>query len=162
MRCNTVKKHLIAYSDGALSQGLHKKVSLHIASCGSCQKEYKALARLQAAMSSMEQLSPPPPAMAHHILQRARSEHVGTREREGWSLFRPVLPMWRPAFVAASLLCAIGIYWLYYSPKGLLVPDQEEMFIAERIDLFQNLDVIRDLSLLEMLESVENPHGEHG
>jgi anti-sigma factor RsiW len=165
MRCNKARKHLTALLDGELEEKLRGSIEEHLDGCSVCQSERKALERVRGAMERMEmpelELSVSPEA----ILDQAGSEDRGSGKRERKGRDRSLLggaPLvgLRPAIAAATGLAFIALVWLVPFLRTIPLPTDPEVFMVERMELFENLDLIRDLSLLESLEIEEGQGGE--
>ena len=154
MQCKKVKKNLAAYMDGEISEELHARITRHISGCTSCKMELKELQRILEAMAAVEEIPAPPPAMAQQILDRAAAAPVkkgkGQVER---ITFRPAPLRDRifrqPGYIIAGLLCVVGLYLAFPHMRNITVPEQQEIRIAEKMELFDNLEVIRNLSLMQ-------------
>jgi len=167
MRCKKVKESLTAFLDGELPGRLEERIQEHLAACPGCEAERKALERLRYAVEGMEAPPTDSSISAEAILERAgfyqregRAVRKGGRRLAGrrvspWSIIG-----WRPALALATGLAVIGLWRVYPFLRSLPVPTDAEIRFAERVDLFENLDLIRDLSLLEVLESEGDRDGE--
>ena len=166
MRCKKVQENLTAFLDEELPESRRDGISRHLALCESCEKEREALERVRNAFSSLGKTDGGSLPTAQEILRKDRSEEApsGASRLQDllMDLLIPARRLARPAFVAAGLLCAVGLFWLYPSLRGLRVSSSEERYMAERMDLFENLDLIRDLSVLDLMEAAENQDVEAG
>ncbi len=59
MNCRQVKENLSAYLDGMLDENEQAEVKKHLEGCSECLKEYEALKKTVAVLSSLEELIPP-------------------------------------------------------------------------------------------------------
>ena len=69
---------------------------------------------------------------------------------------------WKPALALGSVFCAVILWRAYPFLNTLPVPTQRERVVAERMDLFEHLDVIEDLSLLQWISEGEAADEETG
>lgn len=162
MQCKKARRHLTAYLDGELDARLRKEIEDHLAGCGACETERKALERVRQALEDMEM----PPFVSSvspdALLARARSgsrdkgkARKRTRDRRlaGFPL------RLRPAVALGTGAAVIGIIWVAASRRPLPVPTAQEFFLVEEMELFENLDLIRNLALLEELEAEASEDG---
>ena len=166
MRCKKARQNLTAFLDEELPANRRDQISRHLEGCASCQKEREALERVRHAFSSLGEEAGGSLPTAQEILRKARVEELPSRASSVKGMITDLLipgrRLARPVMVAAGLLCAVGLYWLYPSLRGLKVPSPEERYMAERMDLFENLGLIQDLSVLDLLEAAESQDVEAG
>jgi anti-sigma factor RsiW len=146
-----VADRLAALAAGDLPDSEARPVREHLASCAACAEE---LGLLQQAVSLVGQngRGEPRPGFASRVAARAAELRV-----------RPVgAPWWRWAFggaVAAAIVAAVVVV---ARPRGA-VPG-EEVLLAHRLELFedlsvvQNQDALRDLDVVAVLHTL-GPEG---
>jgi anti-sigma factor RsiW len=165
MRCNRTKRHLTAFLDGELDEKLRAGIEEHLSSCATCRSERKALERVRSAMEQMQLPELEPCVSADAILDRARSENRDSgkweREGRGRSLLGGISVVGlRPAIAVAMGLGVVAMVWLVPFLRSIPLPTDQEVFMVERMELFENLDLIQDLSLLERLGVEQGQDGE--
>ncbi len=152
MKCQRASKNLTAFLDGELPEAFREKIREHVESCPDCQRERAALERVRQSLDLMEAPTLSEGVSPDAILEReARPGQAFREERNGLRAGRwfPNIRVWQPAAALAVVLVAIGVWQALPRFKAFPPPSDQEIFMVERMDLFENLDLIRNLSRLE-------------
>ena len=144
-----IADRLNAWLAGTLPEADAAEVRAHLASCPACEDERRLLA------ASRSVLEPGPavdtrPWFATRVAARAAEVRP-----------RPVgAPWWRPVFgggLAAAALGALALVAVPALQKHESAP-REEMILAQRLDLFEDLGIVQNQEALEDFEVVEVLH----
>lgn len=144
----------MAFLDGELGSGLRSKVARHLEGCPSCRKELEAYARVSSVLKGMSLPPFPDDLSAERILRMAAAEQAGSK---GTGL-EPADPprntprwLWKPALALGSVMTLIVFWRAYPYFRSLPVPTQDEVLVAEKMGLFENLELMEDLTTLELI-----------
>lgn len=175
MTCEKIKKELVAYRHGELSERERTWVTDHLSTCLSCTREEAQLARVSQLLTNLERIIPSPDFAMTFQRRLAQKAHV---EQESglahW--WREWLSSWQlaPALAgAASLIVFLG----YVLSGHLTIPQQAPSVPAEiakqsepstdpaarpieQPELFANYGVIADLDRLAHFEEVASTENE--
>jgi len=142
-----VADRLVAWAVGDLPEGEARQVREHLASCAACAEERDLLQEAASVVAPMGH-GQPRPGFASRVAMRA----VELRVQPAGA------PWWRWAFggaVAAAVAAAVVVV---ARPRGA-VPG-EEVLLAQRLELFedlsvvQNQDALRDLDVVALLHTL--------
>jgi anti-sigma factor RsiW len=139
------QEELVAVLDGALAPGALAGARRHVEGCAACRGE---LARLEAAVSALRAGSPAPePSPFFSTRLAARIASLPPRRRAG-GLLRAV--PWRPV-LAGGLAVALAVGAVLVQ-RGRTA---EELAVAARLDLLQDLEVVASVGDVETTEDAE-------
>ncbi|HUW58531.1 MAG TPA: anti-sigma factor [Planctomycetota bacterium] len=139
--CEDIRELLSAGLDGELSAAEAARLEAHLASCEACRRERDALERVWNGLGVLGDVKTPE-GMTERVLARVAS--IRTHRRPRAFLRRWVYPL----ATAAAVLLAFVIGRLLWV-DGELDPQTQQ--IVRNIDLFENLDVLRDLDMIEKM-----------
>lgn len=152
---------LTAYVRGELTERTREAVSRHLSGCAECRETVSAFRSLFEALAR----APEPPAIQwgrYRAEIRARLESESGRRR--WAWWRHPLPLAASAGVATALLV---VALLMSSPRQELpvrlaaenLNGFEEVVLGTRLDLLQQYPVVERLELLEDLDVIRQLDG---
>jgi anti-sigma factor RsiW len=138
---------LLSHLDGALAPGDAEEVNRHLSGCGECAEERAALEEARRLLVPMR--AEPRPGFAGRVARKASSQASKTARA----------PLWRwaaggglaVASLAALALVAIG------PRRGPDGPSQD-LRMAQRLDLYEDMSVLQHEQALEDLDVVEVLH----
>ena len=137
---------------GALAEGEAAEVRRHLASCAACAEERDLLQQAAAIVPRLPEADPRP-GFAGRVAARAgdlRPRPIGA-------------PWWRWAFGGGLAVAAAAAALLVARPATR--PPTEELLVAQRLDLFedlsvvQNQDALRDLDVVAVLHTLGPEEG---
>ena len=155
------REELVAVLDGALAPGALAGARCHVEGCAACRAE---LARLEAAVSALRVGSPAPepsPFFSTRLAARIaslpprlvpgtpspREARLGRGRRAG-GLLRAV--PWRPVLVGGlAVALAVGAVLVQRGRTA------EELAVAARLDLLEDLEVVASVGDVETAEDAE-------
>ena len=111
---------------------------------------------MKTACELMAAMEPSPSAStlsAEEILRLARRPGGGAKEkkRRKRTIFPGQGPLWIPT-LAVITVCSVIIIWQITRHMDIVSPPApQEIFVAERMELFENLGLIENLDLLEFV-----------
>jgi anti-sigma factor RsiW len=139
------REELVAVLDGALAPGALAEARRHVEGCAACRGE---LARLEAALSALRAGSPAPePSPFFSMRLAARIASLPPPRRAG-GLLRAV--PWRPV-LAGGLAVALAVGAVLVQ-RGRTA---EELAVAARLDLLEDLEVVASVGDVETAEDAE-------
>ena len=139
------REELVAVLDGALAPGALAEARRHVEGCAACRAE---LARLEAAVSALRVGSPAPePSPFFSTRLAARIASLPAPGRAG-GLLRAVT--WRPV-LAGGLAVALAVG----AVLGQRGRTAEELAVAARLDLLEDLEVVASVGDVETAEDAE-------
>jgi anti-sigma factor RsiW len=140
-----VADRLAAWAAGDLPDGEARQVREHLAGCAACAEEHDLLQQARSVVASIGQ-GEPRPGFASRVAARAAELHV-----------RPVgAPWWRWGFAGAAAAAAVAAVVVVARPPGA-VPG-EEVILAQRLELFEDLSVVQNQDALSDLDVVAVLH----
>ncbi|GAC1550640.1 MAG: hypothetical protein NVS2B9_16810 [Myxococcales bacterium] len=137
---------LLAHLDGALSAAAAEEVARHLAGCRACTEERAGLEEARALLAPLR--AEPRPGFALRVARQAGGGAVRTVGAPWWR--------WAAggglavASLAALALVAVG-------PRRAQQPS-EDLRMAQRLDLYEDMSVLQNQQALEDLEIVEVLH----
>jgi anti-sigma factor RsiW len=141
-----IADRIVAWLAGALPEAEAAKVRRHLESCGTCAEE-RDLVRAGLSVAPLLPTADPRPGFAVRVAACAADARP-----------RPVgAPWWRWAFgggLAAAAIAAVAV--LVARPAA--PPSADEVVLAQRLDLFEDLDVVRNQDALRDLDVVAVLH----
>jgi len=144
-----IADRLNAWLSGSLPEAEAAELRSHLAGCAACEEERRLLE------ASRDVVQPGPAVEARPWL----ATKVAARAAELRP--RPVgAPWWRLAFgggLAAGALAALALVAVPALQKHEPAP-REEMILAQRLDLFEDLGIVQNQEALEDFEVVEVLH----
>ena len=139
--CDDIRELLSADLDGELTDAEAHRLEEHLASCESCRRERDELGRVWDGLGVLGDVDVPE-GMTARVLARVAAGRARTRRI-------PRLPRWvYPLATAAAILLAFVVGHMLWT-NGELDPQTRQ--IVRDIDLYENLDVLRDLDMLEKM-----------
>ena len=139
------REELVAVLDGALAPGALAEARRHVEGCAACRGE---LARLEAAVAALRAGSPAPePSPFFSMRLAARIASLPPPRRAG-GLLRAV--PWRPV-LAGGLAVALAVGAVLVQ-RGRTA---EELAVAARLDLLEDLEVVASVGDVETAEDAE-------
>jgi anti-sigma factor RsiW len=141
-----VEGDLTAYLDGALGPAHRAEVESHLAGCSACRAERDRLAALIGAISKLPPPPDPSPGFARAFWARIDAEPPRRRGLLGilrsgrWTLVTPLAG----AVAAAAVVLVVR--------QGHLRTERE---IAERLDLFENYELVASIGAVQTAEDAE-------
>ena len=146
-----VAHRLVAWAAGDLADGEARQVREHLASCAACAEE-RDLLKEAASVVAPAGHGEGRPGFASRVAARAVELRV-----------RPVgAPWWRWAFGGAVAAAVAAALVVVARPRG--AAPGEEVLLAQRLELFedlsvvQNQDALRDLDVVAVLHTL-GPEG---
>ena len=139
---------LSALVDGELSPAQQEEVRRHLDGCPACRQDLATLQRNDARLRQMPGLTPS--ADFNSTFWRKVEQLEARPGRTAW--LRYLFSGWRP-LVAGGLAGLAAAVFIAYGPYRALT--QEEMFIADNIELLDDMDIVRHLDMLESWEALE-------
>lgn len=144
-----IADRLNAWLAGSLPEAEAARVRAHLASCPVCEEERQLLEASRTVLRPLE-AGDPRPWFATKVAARAAEVHP-----------RPFgAPWWRPAFGGGLLAGAVAALALVVVP-ALQRPQpapRDDMMLAQRLDLFEDLGIVQNEEALEDFEVVEVLH----
>ena len=142
---------LMAYVAGELAPAARAAVQAHLAGCAGCRRESEALTETVTALR--RSLPTPPPVAWGNFQAEVRARLASGRPRRSRWRFAPVPLALSGALAAGLLLMASGLAERSgRSPADLATV--EEMAIGGRLDLLTQYPVVERLDLYEDLEVI--------
>lgn len=160
-RCNAIRDILLDYCEEELSDQGRRRVEAHLAECSGCAGE---LARLRAIRDRVESLPvPEPSAESWDAFGESVRRRIALLPPPRPSLGRRLLDWLREAqflqpvpalgaAVALGLLLAVG---LVHTPRPVERTPADIVAAGEAVGIGMDLDVLRDLDLLELLGDID-------
>jgi len=152
MMCGKVRKRLSLFLDRRLGEKERRKIRAHLGSCSRCAQEKDALSRTWEMLKEGKEIEVSPHFKAQFWERVAREKSkVGSEKRV--SVFFPRLWRWSPALVIMTiLLLGVGMYFKVLPGRRV---SEEEMQIAGRLGLLEDLGVIQNLDWLDDFETIK-------
>jgi anti-sigma factor RsiW len=144
-----IADRLNAWLLGSLPEAEAAQVRAHLASCPVCEEERRLLEESRAVLRPLE-AGEPRPWFATKVAARAAEIRP-----------RPLgAPWWRLAFGGGLLAGAAAALALLVGPvlRGPRPAPRDEMMLAQRLDLFEDLGIVQNQEALEDFEVVEVLH----
>jgi anti-sigma factor RsiW len=143
-----IADRLNAWLAGSLPEADAAQVRAHLASCPACEEERRLLEASRAVLRPLP-AGDPRPWFATKLAARAAEIRP-----------RPVgAPWWRVAFGGGLLAAAVAAVVLVVVPvPRQQPPPRDEMVLAQRLDLFEDLGIVQNQDALEEFEVVEVLH----
>jgi anti-sigma factor RsiW len=140
-----VADRLAAWAAGDLEGSEAERVREHVASCSGCAEE-RDLLQQGTSLLGPNRRAEPRPGFPVRVAARAAELRV-----------RPVgAPWWRWAFGAAVAAAAIAAV-VVVAPRSGSVPG-EEVLVAQRLDLFEDFNVVQNQDALRDIDVVAQLH----
>ena len=143
-----IAHRLNAWLSGSLPESDAADVRAHLGSCTSCQEERRLLEESRAVLRPIDRAEPRPGFAARVAASAAevRPRPVGA-------------PWWRWAFGGGLAAAAAAAAALLVVPalRGPRAP-RDDMVLARRLDLFEDLGIVQNQEALEDFEVVEVLH----
>ena len=146
VRTGHIADQLAAWVAGDLPDSEAARVREHVASCAACSEE-RDLLQQAASVVSPTAFGEPRPGFAVRVAARAAELHV-----------RPVgAPWWRWAFGGAVAAAVVAAGVALVAPRRAPAPG-EELLLAQRLELFEDLSVVQNQDALRDLDVVAQLH----
>lgn len=141
-----VANRLAAWVAGDLPDSEAARVREHVASCAACSEERDLIQQARSVVSPTPS-GEPRPGFAVRVAARAAELHV-----------QPVgAPWWRWAFGGALGAAVIAAAVALVGSGRAPVPG-EELLVAQRLELFEDLNVVQNQDALRELDVVAQLH----
>jgi anti-sigma factor RsiW len=143
-----IADRLNAWLSGSLPASEGADIRAHLASCTACEEERRLLEESRAVLRPVDPAEPRP-WFAAKVAARAAELRP-----------RPVgAPWWRWAFGGGLAAAALAAAALFVAPalRGPQGP-RDDMVLAQRLDLFEDLGIVQNEEALEDFEVVEVLH----
>lgn len=140
---------LNSYLDQALSEHRTRSIRAHLAGCDACRQRLEILVRTDAAINRITPLSPSADFDASFWRKVAQLEPQPSRLRQIAAFFTG----WRPVLAASAAAALIAAVLLI--PRGTQAPTPGEVFMAENINLLNDLELIQSLDLFENWDAIQ-------
>jgi anti-sigma factor RsiW len=137
---------LLAYVDGALAPAVAQEVTRHLAGCGACAEEQAALVEARALLAPIS--AEPRPGFAARVARNATSQAT---EKVGAS-------WWSWAVGGGLALASLAALFVAVGPLGRHTEPSEDLRMAQRLDLYEDMSVLQHEQALEDFEVVEVLH----
>jgi anti-sigma factor RsiW len=139
-----VADRLQALVSGALSPAERERAEAHLASCPECREERDLLAAARALLPALPEIEPRP-GFAARVARGARDPRP--------SPFAQWL-RWTMGGVAVATAAAVAVAVL----PGPVPPRRDDVRVAQRLELFEDLAVLQNVQALEDMEVVSVLH----
>jgi anti-sigma factor RsiW len=149
--CAELRAELVAFLDEELAPEARARVEAHLADCAACRAELERLWKALGALDALPATQPGPGF-------EARLEAALARERKPawWARWlRPAPALALGGALAAALLLVVLVQGTA-PPAGPRLLPADELAVAERLELFADLEALEQLELLEDLEAIES------
>ena len=143
---------LSAFVDNELSDHKAREVRQHLEACPECQHKYQEICKINALLGSMSEIEPSS-EFDRKFWQKIADQEARQEQKYGqWFRFIRLRPVFTAGLAASlSLVLVLGIFQ-YHSHKSI---SQEEIFMAENIELLRDFELIHHLDLLEYWETTD-------
>jgi anti-sigma factor RsiW len=141
---------LSALADDELSPEEAEAVKLHMETCPLCRQRFEVIHRNDAIIRDMTALEPSVDFERTFLLKVADLETRGKRISWVNSLFTG----WRPIMASGMMASAIAAFLIFTGQDRQL--SQEDVLIAQNIELLQDYDLIDHLDILEQWDLIDN------
>lgn len=151
---NHPRTELIAHLRGELAAVARERVSAHLAVCAGCAREYAAFAAIAGALRDTAPPAPEPDWRRWRVELREKIE--GRARRRAWWWSRPV-----PLAVSAGFAGVLIAFALLGGPDQRSPDTQvvEETVLGGQLDLLREYPIVERLDLLENLELIRQLDG---
>ena len=158
MSCGEARELLVPWLDGELPTDAARRVSGHVAQCSVCPREVELHRRVGSTLDAVYATRP---GASPDVILQVRQRLLDSRDPLGKTFRRVVLG------VAASVLIAVGTWWLVSPGDGQVPPVAVgDGDAAAEEELLENLDVLEDLEeegielTLELVQVLLDEDGE--
>jgi anti-sigma factor RsiW len=143
-----IADRLSAWLTGSLPEAEAARVRAHLASCAECEEERRLLEAGRALVPPLEARGPRP-WFASRVAARAAELRP-----------RPVGAPWWPFALGGGLGAAAVVALLVVVRPALRSPPapRDDLLLAQRLDLFEDLGIVQNQEALEDFEVVEVLH----
>jgi predicted anti-sigma-YlaC factor YlaD len=164
MDCREVREHLVAYLDGELAPPFGRVVSSHLDGCPACREEARLLKESWALMDVLDDVQP-----SEDFEDRLwrKIDELAPEERP---VARPIYRRWKvlSLLAAAMLLLAVGFFafFRFFRDRGpgaglepmkeSVAKADEEIQVANNLELLENMDLLENMEILQAYEILEN------
>ena len=128
--------------DGELPLSEEETLRSHLKACAHCQRELKNLQQTDGFLSRLGEIEPSA-GFSRSFWEKAAQIEV---KQEKESFLRLLFSGWRP-YAATAAVAVIALFIMLHQRSPSF--NTEEVFIAEHLELFENLEVIDQLDFLE-------------
>jgi len=147
IRCDK-EKYISAFMDAELPDHQMEEIRSHLRTCERCRQHLALLQETEAALKAMPEIEPSPSFESDFWKKIADRED----RRNHPFLLRFFLTHTKP-FAAAAMTAAI-VAVLLFNRETTRPPEIDEIVIAKNLELFQDLQEVDHLELLENWESI--------
>lgn len=148
MNCAKIKRELVAYLDGELSERKVSALRSHLEQCPACKLEAEKLSASATFLDEIEDIEPGPDFLKK-VMVRTRSLPVMLPARRLFVVRKLI-----PVAAAAMIILAVSLWlaWPQTAKPVELSPEELEivqnMEVLENIELLENMDLLSDLEIL--------------
>jgi hypothetical protein len=172
MNCEAIRKELVAYRDGELSERDRVRVATHLKTCAACSREEAQLAGVGQLFASVERIAPSPDFAAtfwRRLEQEGQIEQ-DSRLARWWREWSERAGEWArswqlaPAIAAAASLLVFLGYMTSERSVAPPVPDPKQAppaakeqvptMVVEKPDLFTNYRILTNLDTLMHFDEI--------
>ena len=144
MSCGEARELLVPWLDGELPPDTARRVTGHVAQCSACPREVELHRRVGSTLDAM---SAARPGAGQDMILRVRQQLEHDRFDLPKGTSRRVL-----LGVAASVLMAVGVWWLV-SSQSVSPGDGQDLFVGIGVgDVAAEEELLENLDVLEALE----------
>ncbi|HXN56065.1 MAG TPA: zf-HC2 domain-containing protein [Myxococcales bacterium] len=138
---------LLSHLDGTLAPGVAEEVIRHLSGCRDCAEEQAGLMEARRLLAPVQ--AEPRPGFAARVARQAGGQASNTAGA----------PWWRWAAGGGLALASLAVLALVViSPHRGADGPSEDMRMAQRLDLYEDMSVLQHEQALEDLEVVEVLH----
>jgi hypothetical protein len=147
------------FLEGLTNPEQQREILKHLEVCKNCAKEKEFYEKSWSLVGSLKDIEPEPGFKTRFWNRLSREEEA--KLKRGFDVLG-LLQHWQPvALTVATVLILIGIAipnYLHSKSIDLLASkiSDEEIVLAESVDLLSNFEVISDMDFLENMEIIEN------
>ena len=113
MKCQDVKKLLVAYLDEELTPAKRSLVELHLPSCQQCRQELEALRKIQAELRQALNIEADEVSPSPDLWEKLQHRLVNTSQPSFWQKYGGWMnrPLWRAVVPVVLVVLVIGTLW---------------------------------------------------
>lgn len=159
MNCRQIKRFLILFLDGQLSQDQSLKINEHLEKCRDCSKEAVFLKESWDLLKQDEPVVPTGSFKTDFWKRLAQEELVFEKKRG--IVFPGLKPRLAAVFSLVGVILICGVYVTnFLSDKGIknlaVLINDKDISMLKNLDLMEDLDVIENIPVLEELKAIDS------
>jgi anti-sigma factor RsiW len=140
-----VANRLQAYLDGSLAPAEREQAAAHLAACPACREEHDLLAQARLLIAPLP-VKDPRPGFAVTVAAAARDKRVSP------------FAQWLRWSVGGLALAGAAAVAVVMATPASPPPRGEELVLAQRLELFEDMTVMQNQEALEDLDVVSELH----